>query len=127
MMKATCYRSSPSRWKIVPLYSMRSSSGRAPSPLGKEISRHYLNPLKENRLFAAIFKPFRHLMKLSHGIVTVIFLLLVPGWLSAQAPNPLIDRVCKSWAIAKLEDNGRAVPQDNAPSDYRLVFNKDST
>ena len=62
------------------------------------------------------------------GIILFITFLLSSYFLPAQPPiSPLFNRLCKSWAIEKLEDNGQAQKADDAQLDYRLVFNADST
>jgi len=45
----------------------------------------------------------------------------------AQTSDPLFNRLCKSWRIVKIEDNGQAQQSDATQADYRMVFNTDST
>lgn len=47
--------------------------------------------------------------------------------LYAQTADPLFNRLCKSWRIVKIEDNGQAQQSDATQADYRMVFNIDST
>jgi hypothetical protein len=61
------------------------------------------------------------------GYGAIVFLLFLFSNADAQIPNPLFERLCKSWGIVKLEDNGHVQKSDEAQADYRLVFNKDST
>src|SRR5579875_1432835 len=54
--KATCCRSSPSRWRIAQLCFTRSSSGRAAAVSARVISRRCSKPSNASRLCAEISK-----------------------------------------------------------------------
>ncbi len=66
-------------------------------------------------------------MKLFRICIVFAFVFLSFETINAQSTDLLFNRLCKSWRILKLEDNGQVQPSDNAQADYRLVFNKDST
>lgn len=66
-------------------------------------------------------------MKFFRAVAVSAFIFLLAASACAQSADPLFNRLCKSWSLIKLEDNGQVLPSDEAQSDYRMVFNKDST
>lgn len=73
---------------------------------------------------------FQKCLSQKFGIRTVFIVSVMFYFTSAahaQIPDPLFNRLCKSWRIVKIEDNGQAQQSDAVQADYRLVFNADST
>lgn len=66
-------------------------------------------------------------MRALRTFAVFVFVFLSYENTNAQSTDLLFNRLCKSWSLLKLEDNGQVQPSDAAQAEYRMVFNKDST
>ena len=58
-------------------------------------------------------------------IFFISIVLFIGFNLHAQTSSLLVDRLCQSWKLLKMEENGTVKTSDPTLNDYRIIFKND--